>query len=70
MGRVPQSGAEGHVEDPGALFMGLKIISLEILHQSPERESHRVKSHSISEISQDVGSALLSHMRQVRRWGS
>ena len=48
MGRVPQSGAEGPMEDPGALFMRLKIISLEILNQSPERESHRVKSHSIS----------------------
>lgn len=50
--------------------MGLKIISLEILNQSPERESHRLKSHSISEISQFVGSTLLNYMRQVGRWGS
>lgn len=68
MGRVPQSGAEGHMEDPRALFMGLKTISLEILNQSPERESHRVKSHSISEISQVAGSTLLNHMRQLGRW--
>ena len=49
MGRVPQSGAEGHMEDPRALFMGLKTISLEILNQSPEREQARPQPHSQSE---------------------
>ena len=69
MGKVPQSGAEGQVEHPRVLFMELKIISSETINQGPEREGLKCKSHSILEISEFVGSALLNHMRLVGRCG-
>jgi len=66
VGRIPQRGAEGQVENSRALFMGLEISS-GIRNQGPERGSHLSTSHSISEISQLVDGAFLNHMSQMGR---